>query len=151
MSSKELENLKASVQLKSDLGAIGEKNFADAMAVLKTMPGHRTAAALQYLEKNLIPAVERKSGGKSADLPVFTEIANLLRWGSVVYDRLDIQVRSNALLRLEKQILVERVLLMEAELAKYQAVEDLYLTDALSHIEKGVRARIESDLKGKKK
>lgn len=147
--SKELDNLRASIQLKADIDAAGDKRFAEAMEVLKKMPGHRIHACIQYLEKNLIPAVERKSGASSPDLAVFRECAELLRWGAIMYDRLDLQVRNNALLRLEKQILIERVLLTEQELSKYQTVEDLHLTGSFDHIEKGVRARIESDLKGK--
>jgi hypothetical protein len=148
--SKELENIRASVQLKSDLDAAGTKLFEASMEVLKKMPGHRIAACVQYLEKNLIPAVERKSGKASPDLQVFRECADLLKWACLVYDRLDVAVRENGLIRLEKQILTERLLLAEGELAKYQVMEDLELTSARDHIEKGVRARIESDFKAKK-
>jgi hypothetical protein len=149
--SRELDNLRASVQLKADLDAAGTKLFEASMDVLKKMPGHRIAACLQYMEKNLIPAVERKSGKASPDLAVFREVVDLLNWAVLVYDRLDMQVRSNGLLRLEKQILVERLLLAERELAKYETVEDLYLTSARDHIEKGVRERLESDYKAKKR
>lgn len=148
--SKELDNLRASIQLKDDIDSAGDKRFAEAMEVLKKMPGHRIVACIQYLEKNLIPAVERKSGKASPELVVFKECAELLRWATIMYDRMDLQVRNNALLRLEKQILVERLLLTEAELQKYQTVEDLHLTSSLDHIERGVRARIESDFKAKK-
>jgi hypothetical protein len=148
--SKELENIRASLQLKSDLDASGRKHFDDAIDILKKMPAHRITACLQYLEKNLMPAVERKGGKASPDLQVFKECAELLKWAVVVYDRLEFQVQNNGLLRLEKQLLIERVLLAERELQKYETMEDLSLTSLRDHIEKGVRARIESDLKGKK-
>lgn len=147
--SKELANLKASLQLKTDINAARETLAVAALEVLRKMPTHRIVASIQYLEKNLIPAVERKSGKSSADLTVFREVVDLLKWAAIVYDRLENQARINTHLQLDLTILKERLLLAESELTKYQTVEDLMLTDSLRHIEKGVRARIESDLKGK--
>jgi hypothetical protein len=148
--SKEMANLRASLQLKTDINAAREKLAVAALDVLRNMPTHRIVSTIQYLEKNLIPAIERKSGKSSADLTVFREIVDLLRWSAVVYDRLENQARINTHLQLDLTIMRERLILAEGELTKYQTVEDLMLTDALRHIEKGVRARIESDLKGKK-
>lgn len=148
--SEDLENIRASIQLKSDLDAAGKTLHGEAMEVLKKMPGYRIDQCVQYLRNNLIPAVIRKSGEKSADLQVFRECVDLLLWGAVLYDRLDHQVRVNGLLRLEKQILIERLLLMESELTKYETVEDLHLTDALLRIEKGVLERLKRSNSGKK-
>lgn len=148
--SKDLDNLRASLQLKTDLNADRDKMCDAALAVLKTMPGHRILSCVQYLEKNLIPAVERKGGKNSPDLAVFKECADLLKWAAILYDRLDNQTRTNSFLRLDITIMRERLVLMEAELVKYMTIEELHLTDAINHIEKGVRARIESDFKAKK-
>jgi hypothetical protein len=148
--SKDLDNLRASLQLKTDLNAARNKLCDAAMETLKRMPMHRIASSVQYLEKNLMPAVERKGGKASPDLAVFKECADLLKWAVLLYDRLESQTRINAHLQLDLTILRERLLLAEAELTKYQTVEDLLLTDSYKHIEKGVRARIESDFKAKK-
>lgn len=148
--SKELANIRASLQLKTDINAARETLAAAALEVLRNMPTHRLSACIQYLEKNLIPAVERKSGKASADLTVFREVVDMLKWSAIVYDRLENQTRINTHLQLDLTILKERLLLAEGELSKYQTVEDLLLTDSLRHIERGVRARIESDFKAKK-
>jgi hypothetical protein len=148
--SKDLDNLRASLQLKTDINAARDKLCDAAMETLKRMPSHRIASCLQYLEKNLMPAVERKGGTNAPDLAVFKETANLLKWALLLYDRLEMQTRVNTHLQLDLTILRERLLLAESELMKYQTMEDLLLTDSYKHIEKGVRARIESDFKGKK-
>jgi hypothetical protein len=148
--SKDLDNLRASLQLKTDLNAAREKLCSAALETLNKMPVHRIALCVQFIEKNLMPAVERKSGKNAPELGIFLETCNLLKWAVILYDRLEMQTRINSHLQLDLTILKERQVLYETELSKYQALEDLWLTDSLNHIEKGVRARIESDFKGKK-
>lgn len=145
-----LWKLRNDMQMRTDLSELQKKRYAGSMELLKRMPGVKIRDQILYIEKNLLPAVAKRGGKDSPDYKLFEAVIDSLKWSLVLYDRMDALMRKDALVHLEKTILEERVLLYEKELLKYTTMEDLYLTDALDHIERGVRERIKAAVEAKK-
>jgi hypothetical protein len=103
----------------------------------------------QYIEKTLLPAIERKSGDKSADFQFFSDTYKCLLYGAIMIDRNDMLMRKVQQLKQQLDILQARVDLAERELFKYITLEDLVLTESTDKIAKSVIAKIENSLKEK--
>src|ERR1700749_652463 len=130
----------ADVQFRKDLSEAELDRFKEMMTLLDKMPGGKIRNQILYIEKNLLPEVERKRGGKSGpDYKFFESMIMSLKWALILYDRLDMLYRADSLLRLEKQLLSDRLQLYERELLKYTTLEDLYMRESLEGYDKGVR------------
>jgi len=103
----------------------------------------------QYIEKTLLPAIERKSGSSSADYTFFCETYKCLLYGAIMIDRSELLMRKVQQLKQQLDILQARVDLAERELFKYITLEDLVLTESTDKIAKSVIAKIENSLKEK--
>ncbi len=77
----------------------------------------------------------------------FVGLIEILQYSIVMYDRMKLLQDMHANVRLENEILRERLLLSEQELQKYATAEDLILSDFMQRYEKGVRQRAESEWK----
>jgi hypothetical protein len=142
--------LQSDADLKATLSDIrNSEKYAHIKQALDALPANRLINAVQYIEKNLMPAIKRKSGEASADYEFFKDLCGLLVSSVVLQDRMIMLQKLHANQRIDVELLRERVLLYEAELQKYTTLEDVYMIDGLEHIEKGVRARVEAILKGK--
>jgi hypothetical protein len=142
--------LMADMQLRKDLNEVERERFGAMMALMEKMPGGKIRSQIQYIEKNLLPEVERKRGGKAGpDYKFFESLVASLKWSLVCYDRLDYLLRKDSLLRLEKQILLDRLDLYERELQKYTTMEEIHLREAFEMYDKTVRDKIKGDLEGK--
>jgi hypothetical protein len=153
MKSEDLHRLKASLQLKGDIEACitGEgRMWDDVRKVIDKLPAQQFINAIQYLEKQVLPGIKKKSGESSPDYKFFMEIIDLLQWGVLVYERCKRVQQMYGTLNLENTLLRERVAVYERELNKYSALEDIFLVDSLEHIEKGIMHRLESKLGSKK-
>lgn len=153
MKSEDIAKLKASLQLKGDIEAAvtGEgRRWDDIRKVVDKLPAQQFVNAIQYLEKQVLPGVKKKSGESSPDYKFFSEIVDLLQWGVIVYERCKRIQQMYGTLSLENTLLRERVEIYERELNKYAALEDIFLVDSLEHIERGIMHRLESKM-GRKK
>jgi hypothetical protein len=149
---KSIQKLLADVQWKTDLTEAEKERFQKVYEMMDKMPGGKIRNQILFLEKNILPTVSAKRGGeKSPDYIFFAGVIDSLKWALILYDRLDRQLREDSLLRLERTLLLERLELSERELAKYMLLEDLYLTEMLHNIDKGVREKINRDVQGKKR
>jgi len=119
-----LEKIKADLLLRQSLEDVA-KSVRDKKIGrgVNDIPVKKIIDAVDYIEKNLLPAVKKKGGEASADYEFFSSLIKYLLYAIVVTDRYDYLV--------EGQIQREHMELMERELRKYNALEDLYLTDAL--------------------
>lgn len=144
--------LMADVQWRTDLTEAEKTRFRTVFEMMDKMPGGRIKNQMQYLEKNILPAVSAKKGGdKSPDYVFFEGVINSLKWALILYDRLERQLREDSLLRLERTLLLDRLELYEKELSKYMLLEDLYLTEMLDNIDRGVREKIKREFEAKKR
>jgi hypothetical protein len=151
-SNSETYKLLADLQWRTDLTEFEKKRFTHVLETMDKMPGGKIRSQIQYLEKNILPTVSAKRGGEKApDYIFFQGLINSLKWAVILYDRLERQLKEDALLRLERTLLLDRLQLCEKELAKYMLLEDLYLSEMLDNIDRGVRERLMREFEGKKK
>lgn len=103
----------------------------------------------QYIEKTLLPAVERKSGDKSTDYQFFAETFKCLLYGAIVIDRNDMLMRKIQHLMQQIDILQARVDISERELLKYTTLEDIMLTESSDKLSANIARKIENSIKEK--
>jgi hypothetical protein len=146
-----LEQLKADLLYKSSLDDIA-KGERDAKAVdgWRDVPVRKMMDAIQYIDKNLLPAVKKKGGDKSADVEFFTGVRDMLIWAILITDRYDAQEGKLVRKKIEAALYKEWMELYEKELTKYCTLEDLLLTDALNIYAQGVKNRVDALKKGEK-
>lgn len=105
---------------------------------LDEIPLRKFFEQAQYIEKTLLPAIERKSGKASADYQFFENVYKSLLYAVLVVDRQSLLVnklqQANQLMAIHKQ----RADVAEGELQKYVTMEDLILSGAMDSIAKGV-------------
>lgn len=114
---------------------------------IKDIPVRKFMEQYQYLEKDLLPRLEKKGGKTSADYKFFEGVAKSLMWSIIVCDRYDFLYGKFLNSKLDNVVLRDRVLLVERELEKYQALEDLFFTEGLDRIADGVKNRTADLLK----
>ena len=150
-SNEGISKLMADLQWKRDLEESKKKKYAGALEAVKKMPFRKMQDEILYLQNNILPAIAaRKAGKDGPDYKFFQGLIESLKWALIMYDRLDVLMGRHSLLSLEKTILMERVALYEKELTKYTTMEDLYLSEMLDVIDKGVRDRIKTLTEGQK-
>jgi hypothetical protein len=98
---------------------------------MKDVPAAKMIDAVNFIDKNLLPAVKKKSGDKSADYEFFTNVIDYLLWAIVVVDRYDTLEARWVRQRMQIALLQEQNDLLEKELLKYTTLEDLYFTSSL--------------------
>ena len=128
----DLEKIKADLLLKASLEDIakGERDRKIGRGV-SDIPVKKIIDAVDYIDKQLLPAIRKKSGESSADFEFFQSVQKHLLYCIAVTDRYEYLQGRYVRLKVEHQLTLEHLQLMERELEKYNALEDLYLTDAL--------------------
>ena len=103
-----------------------------------------------YIEKMLLPAIEKKSGKQSADYLFFTDVYKSLLYGALIVDRVnDMALKNQRLMQLNK-IYQADILMLEKSILKYTTMEDLYLTSGLDKIAADIARKVEIMLTEKK-
>lgn len=121
----------------SNLVAGGKFNLED-------IPIRKFYDQAQYIEKTLLPAIEKKSGRQSADYQFFCDVYRSLLYAALIVDR-----GNNLLIRLVQarqlnEIWQRRAEAAELLLLKYTTVEDILMTDGMDKIAADVKRRIEN-------
>jgi hypothetical protein len=116
---------------------------------LEDIPLRKFYEQAQYIEKTLLPAIEKKSGAKSADYEFFTSVYKSLLYAIMIVDRDKHIIMKWQHCNQLNSFLQQRVDLAERELLKYTTMEDLYITGALDHIAAGVAQRVDDLLTNK--
>lgn len=102
----------------------------------------------QYIEKTLLPAIEKKSG-QGTDYVFFKDVYKSLLYAVMIVDRDRTLVmrlqQSNQLQGFYKGIAEQN----ERELLKYTTMEDIWLNNAGEKIAGGIRQRVEDLLTNK--
>jgi hypothetical protein len=149
-----LEKLRQEILAKMAVDLVteaGREKQAKTILGMEDLPVNKMMKAVQYIENNLLPAVKKKSGDKSPDFVFFEDVAKMLLHAIIIHDRYREMERRYVNARIDRELLRERLALTEREMDKYATMEDLWLSESLDHISKGVRARAESLLEGKKR
>jgi hypothetical protein len=116
---------------------------------LEEIPIRKFYDQAQYIEKTLLPAIERKSGKSSADYQFFQSVYMSLLYATMIVDRDRSLVMKVQHANQINAFLQQRADLAERELMKYTTMEDLFVTDALDHIARGVVQRVNDLLTNK--
>ena len=109
---------------------------------LEEIPIRKFYDQAQYIEKTLLPAIERKSGNTSADYKFFESVYKSLLYAVMIVDRDRSLVMKVQHANQINAFLQARADLAERELMKYTTMEELFVTDAMDHIAKGVVQRV---------
>lgn len=146
-----LEQIKADLLYKDSLDAIAAGERSKAMTDgMNGVPVKKILDAIQYLDSNLLPAVKKRSGDKSADYEFFVGVRDMLIWSIIIVDRYDALEGRHVRKRIEAALYKEWMELYEKELQKYTTLEDLLLTDALNIYAKGIKNRVDELKRGRK-
>jgi hypothetical protein len=153
MTSAELEKLKADLLLKDHIDKLvsGEENFErKAGAGVADIPVKKMHDQIQYIDKELLPRIEKKGGKKTADYEFFSQVRLSLIWAVILVDRHDFLNFRLVREKLGHTLCREHCELLEREITKYCTLEDLFLTTGLDHIARGVKDRVGALLKDAK-
>jgi hypothetical protein len=146
-----LEEIKADLLYKSSLDAMAregrDKKAADGV---RDVPVRKMLDAIQYIDKNLLPAVRKKSGDKSADIEFFEGVRDMLIWAILITDRYDALEGRLVRKKIEAALYKEWLELYEKELTKYCTLEDIFLTGALDIYAQGIKNRVDEIKNGRK-
>jgi hypothetical protein len=134
-----LQEIKAALLGEASLRDLTEGGSGKILKGVRDMPVKKMIDAANYIDKELLPAVKKKSGDKSADYEFFSNVFKYLLYGITLVDRYE-QLESRWVSqKVEMIVLRDHLELMTRELGKYNALEDLYMTDALDIYAKRVK------------
>jgi|HubBroStandDraft_5_1064220.scaffolds.fasta_scaffold06679_6 hypothetical protein len=117
---------------------------------IRDIPVQKFITHVQYIEKELMPAIEKRRGKDAPELKFFEEVCRSLVWAVILCDRYDYLEMKVTGLRLENTILRDNLALHEKELQKFGALEDIFFTDFLDRYADAVKSRAEGLLNKKK-
>jgi choline kinase len=112
-----------------------------ALARIQGLPVRRILDLVQYLQSQVVAALD-KNPGRKAERDMFVEICDLLLWSVAADERAQYAERKIGLAQVERQLLLDRLELAERELSRYQTCEELLTTDFLNHYVEGAARRI---------
>lgn len=118
---------------------------------IRDIPVEKFISEIQYIEKELMPSVEKRRGKDSMEMKFFEELCRSLAYAIILCDRYDYLERKNISLRLENTILREHEALLEKELNKFCTLEELFFSDFLDRYADIVKSRADGLLKVTKK
>lgn len=116
---------------------------------LERMPVKVMIDQVNYIDKQLLPAVKKKGGAESEDYKFFSGLINSLLWAIMVKDRFDRLERMYGHQALHLHIVKQEAQLLKGELDKYTTMEDLWHSGSIEQVLKGIQQRAE-DLLNKK-
>ena len=153
--SEKLEEIKRSLLEKHQLDVITnpEKSRDRDQRMIKAMrdiPVSKFIEQVLYLRNEMLPAIEKKKGKTSPEFVFFESVERSLLWAITCVDRYEFLAMKYTSQKVTNQIQEENLALFERELSKFQALEDIFLTDALDRYAEGVKAKAGAMLAGKK-
>jgi hypothetical protein len=153
--SEKLDEIKRSLLEKHQLDVITnpEKSRDKDQRIIKAMrdiPVNKFIEQVLYLRNEMLPAIEKKKGKTSPEYVFFESVERSLLWAITCVDRYEYLAMKFTNQKITIQIQAENLVLLERELAKFQALEDIFLTDALDRYAEGVKAKAAADLERRK-
>jgi hypothetical protein len=150
--SDKLEEIKRALLERHQLDVISnpEKTRDKDQRLIKAMrdiPVSKFIEQVLYLQNELLPAVEKKKGKTSAEWIFFDGVQRSLLWAITCVDRYEYLAYQFTGQKITIQLQSENLGLLERELSKFQALEDIFLTDALDRYAEGVKAKASAMLK----
>jgi hypothetical protein len=146
-----LEQIKADLLHKATVdGLVKEMVGKKVTPSMADIPVKRMIDQVNYLDKEMLPAIKKKKGEGSADYEFFEAVIKSLLHAIVVVDRWELLNRRWVHQLIELKLCKEHLVLLETELQKYNAMEDIYLTDGMNLYADRIKQHAEDLLKQKK-
>lgn len=148
--SEALDKLKRELIEKNRLWAIANPLEADAYSKklaegIRDIPVRQMLDQLNYIEKELLPAIQKKKG-KEEDYKFFESVGRSLAYAVILLDRYDYLYGKFINSRIESVLLRDQLKMSEKELERYCTMEDLLLSDCMNKYAEGVAARVKTDI-----
>jgi len=153
MTSRDLAKLKADLLLLESLKekTDEEKKSNEKLAKgIDDIPVKKMMDQALHIRNELLPRIKKKQGETSADYIFFEGVANNLLYAILVADRYDELMGRFTRAKVMQQLQLENITVLERELQKYCALEDLFLSTGLDKIAEGIKARAVELLKAKR-
>lgn len=148
---KDLQSLQAELRMSSALRNVKDSRYADMDKKIATgledVPVRKMYEQAQHIEQVLLPKIEQARGADHPDYIFFRSVFLSLLWAIAVLDRNEFMTRKNIELRMLGEFYRDQCTTMERELSKYQTLEELCLSDALSTYAETVARRAAELLK----
>lgn len=108
---------------------------------IRDIPVRKFLEQQQYIEKELLPAIEKKKGRGSTDYVFFEAVGKSLTWAIILCDRYDYQQRMFLNAKIDSKIARELAADLEQELSKFETLEELFFAGGLDRYAEGVKKR----------
>jgi hypothetical protein len=111
---------------------------------LRDIPINQMYDQLQYIEKEMLPAVKRKN--READIQFFERLCRSLAYAIIIYERYEYLHLKYINGRVELALLRDHSILIEKELQNYTTMEDLFLSDGMNKYAEAIAERVKKDI-----
>jgi hypothetical protein len=146
------EQIKADLLHKATIDGLVKDGVGEKVTPsMDDIPVKRMIDQVNYIDKELLPAIKKKSGAASADYEFFSGVIKSLLHAIVTVDRWESLERRYVNQLIQLNLCKEHLVILEVELRKYQAMEDLYLRPGFNIYHDRVVKRAEALLKGETK
>ena len=111
---------------------------------LRDIPVKQMFDQLQYIEKELLPAVKRKN--READVQFFEGVCRSLAYAIILCDRYEHLHLKFLNSRVDIALLRDHLSVSERELERYTTMEDLILSDSMNKYAEAIAERVKRDI-----
>lgn len=115
-----------------------DKRLADG---IRDVPVRKFLEQQQYIEKELLPAIQKKKGKGSTDYVFFESVGKSLTWAIILCDRYDFQQRMLLNAKIDCKIQREYLADVISELSKFETLEEVFFAVGLDRYADGVKQR----------
>jgi hypothetical protein len=149
MDQSAIKKYRAELGMRAAMRSAHDNPAAKNAKAIEEVPVRKIYEQAMYIENDLLPRIEKRSGNDSADYQFFKDVFRSLLWCIAILDRFDKVCRSDTQTKLMNELMRDRCILLETELQKYITMEDLLFSDSIDRIADVVKKRVESLLKEK--
>lgn len=111
---------------------------------LRDIPVKQMYDQLQYIEKELLPAMRRKN--REVDAQFFEGVCRSLAFAIILADRYDYLHLKYLNSRVDVALLKDQLVMSEKELERYTTMEDLFLSDFMNKYAEAIAERVKRDI-----
>jgi hypothetical protein len=144
-----IDELRREISEKHKLWAIANpeeaKERSEKLAAgIRDIPVKQMYDQLQYIEKELLPAVRKKN--READIKFFEGVCRSLAYGIAICDRYEYLHLRYINSRIDVAMLKDHLSMSEKELERYTTMEDLFLSDFMNKYAEKIAERVKHDI-----
>jgi len=146
---QKFEETKNRLQMKAitrNLTALSEEDQRLLVEGLKNAPVSKMMSEAQYLENIMLPKIMTNRGADSKEYKFYSGVLDSLLWAILIVDRYERLQTLHCNSQLLAEFYKEQMTLSHRELAKYDAAEDLLLTDSMNRYMQAAATRVKDKM-----